>query len=184
MFAQTAKDNKPFPQSKHPPTPHPHPLIFLSVFIFLSPSFYLHLALDSPCSPLSWLFLLSSFLSHHRLWSLPCSFLHFLLMEHSLHSCWLLRGKDPAGRPRPNIITVLSACSSHPISLLTDSASPFHSLPFVPSKSLYWYFNPFVSFLHSAPSFLHFKLPSLLIPFHRLGLYACHKTAYWDHCDS
>ena len=126
---------------------------FLSVypaFIFLSPSFYLHLAPDSPAllppppppppppSP-SWLF--PSFTSSSPflpLSSAPSFF--FLLMQHSSHSSWLLRGKDPAGRPRPNIITLLSAVLSLSLSLslslfLSSHLSP--SLPHSPPRSLY-----------------------------------------------
>ncbi len=108
-----------------PPT-HSYFSLFLHLLVFL---FIFHPALDSPTflppSAPSWLF----FLSHHHLWPpLPLlrSFPLFLLMQHSLHSCWLLRGKDPAGRSRPNIITTLSAS----VSLILY---PLLSLP-------YWYY--------------------------------------------
>lgn len=111
VFTQLSKDNKSFPQRL--PL-----LILLPALIFPSPSLYLHLALDSPRSPLLLLLGFSFFSNHPPLFSPPLlsSFL-FLLMQHSSHSCWLLKGKDPAGRPRPNIITVLSTSLSFSFTL-------------------------------------------------------------------
>lgn len=152
-------------------------LKIISLFLSVSPSSYYSLPQSSrlPFSclhrtppPRSFVAFLSFQSSSSISPPLLSSFL-FLLMQHSSHSFRLLKGKDPAGRPRPNIITVLSASLSffsHPVSpllsLLLRLTSSFSVLILLRHSIVL----TLSIFIHSCIFSLH-KPSKQLIQFHR-----------------